>query len=390
MNDKSEIKAEDILSGENFSEELLDDMGKHSNVTQDEIQIAKKIYTLLSSYGSLHIITTLAKGQIKERLISSVKKINNRKRLRLKWMAAAAILLILVSISGIYYFSHTENVFDQMSQTFDQAQTEGATRLILGDGNEVKIDKKESMIQYSPKGENIVIDSIKEVSQKMPKKTVFNTIVVPYGKRAHIILSEGTKVWLNSGSKLIYPAFFEEDSRNVYLEGEGIFDVVHSVSKPFFVRTRDIEIKVLGTIFNVSVYPDDEYTRAILAHGKIEVTTKKSLFLSGEKSVLMPGDMVVFNREENHLTQYQVNPADYMSWRDGYFIFKSEKLDNILKRLGRYYNVNMIIQDPALKEETFSGSLDLKRSPEEVLGMIVKTMPFRIKYENNNILINSK
>jgi len=305
-------------------------------------------------------------------------------------MAAAAILLILVSISGIYYFSHTENVFDQMSQTFDQAQTEGATRLILGDGNEVKIDKKESMIQYSPKGENIVIDSIKEVSQKMPKKTVFNTIVVPYGKRAHIILSEGTKVWLNSGSKLIYPAFFEEDSRNVYLEGEGIFDVVHSVSKPFFVRTRDIEIKVLGTIFNVSVYPDDEYTRAILAHGKIEVTTKKSLFLSGEKSVLMPGDMVVFNREENHLTQYQVNPADYMSWRDGYFIFKSEKLDNILKRLGRYYNVNMIIQDPALKEETFSGSLDLKRSPEEVLGMIVKTMPFRIKYENNNILINSK
>lgn len=390
MQDESEIKAEDILSEENVSEELLTDIEKQNNASRGEIQIARKIYSLLSSYGSLYSLNSLTKSQIKERLVSSVKKINNRRKLRLKWMAAAAIFLILVSIPGIYYFFHTEDVFDQMSQTLDQVPAEGATRLILGDGEEVKIDKKESMIQYDPHGKNILIDSIKKISQDVPRKTVLNKIVVPYGKRAQITLSEGTKVWLNSGSKLIYPASFEEKSRNVYLEGEGIFDVAYSASNPFIVKTKDIEIKVLGTFFNVSGYPDDEYTRAILARGKIEVTTKKSLFVSGGKSVLMPGDMVVFNREGNHITQCQVNPADYMSWRDGYFIFKSEKLDNILKRLGRYYNVNMIIQDPALKEETFSGSLDLKGNPEEVLGMIVKTMPFRIKYENNNILINSK
>lgn len=390
MNGKSGIKAEDILAKENFSEQLLADMEKSKEIAQDEIRMVRRIYSFLLSCYSWNNLTSLEKEQIKTRITFSVRRVNDKKKRKLRWSAVAAVFLVMVSISLWHYTRDWRHGFDHFVQTYNQ-QVAGTTRLILEDGREVRIDNKESTIRYVQNGKSIVIDSIKEVTQEMkPEKMVFNTIVVPYGKRAQVTLSEGTRVWLNSGSRLIYPVFFDEDSRNVYLEGEGIFDVTHFESKPFYVKTKDIQIKVLGTVFNVSAYPDDDCSRTILEQGRIEIATNRPSFFSKEELILMPGNMAVFNPEEKMLKQYPVNSADYMSWREGYFIFKSEKLENILKRLGRYYNVKMIIQDPALGKEIFSGSLDMKGSPEEVLGMIFKMTPFKIKYENEKILINSK
>jgi transmembrane sensor len=391
MDEKSGIRAEDILSREDFSEELLAGMEKSKEIGQDEVRIVRRIYSFLLSRYSWNDLTSLEKEQIKTRITFSVRRVNEKKKRKLKWSAAAAVFLVMISISLWHSFSGSRHVFDHFDQTYNQVQMTGTTRLILEDGREIRIENKESRIRYVQNGESIVIDSTKKVIQEVKlEKMAFNTIVVPYGKRTQVTLSDGTRVWLNSGSKLVYPVLFEEDSRDVYLEGEGIFDVFHFESKPFYVKTKDFQIKVLGTVFNVSAYPDDKCSRAILEQGKIEIAANRTSFFSKDELILMPGNMAVFSPEEKILKQYQVNPADYMSWREGYFIFKSEKLENILKRLGRYYNVKMIIQDPSLGEEIFSGSLDMKGSPEEVLGMIFKMTPFKIRYENDEILINSK
>jgi ferric-dicitrate binding protein FerR (iron transport regulator) len=146
----------------------------------------------------------------------------------------------------------------------------------------------------------------------------------------------------------------------------------------------------LGTVFNVSSYSDDQYSGAVLAKGKIEIICRRNAIISGEKLEILPGTMAIFDRNHKTFEQKQVNPQKYLSWREGYLIFNSEKLENILRKLGRYYNIDMVITDYQLKNETFSGYLDLKNSPEAVLSVINETTSLSFSISNDKIFINPK
>ena len=163
--------------------------------------------------------------------------------------------------------------------------------------------------------------------------------------------------------------------------------VTHSENQPFIVKTRDYDVKVLGTFFNVSAYADDKNSSTVLKEGKVELISKGSPFLSDEKLIILPGERAVFDPNRRVFSQQKVNPEEYMSWHDGYLILSSEKLINILKKLTRYYNVEILLQNPELQDETFSGNLDLKNSPAEVLDIIAQTTPLKYSYENNILVI---
>lgn len=387
MNKKPKVKAEEILAEENFSENLLQ-QPDNKDFPGNELQITRKIYSFLTSFKG-DDLTQQEKAHLKDRIVDSVRKYNYKKRVQ-KWSVAAIILLLLGSTTLFLFQDDQDPEFARSIRALETIGKNDNTRLIIENGKEVPIKQVESEIRYDQKGKNIVINSSQNVVQNISPEKVFNTVVVPHGKRTQIILQEGTKIWLNSGSKLVYPALFDEDSRKVYLEGEGIFEVTHNSSKPFVVKTKDLSIKVLGTIFNVSAYPDDSYSGTVLKQGQIEVSSRRTLLSGSKELVLSPGTMAVYKPDEKILEQRQVNPDDYMSWRNGYLIFHSERLDHILKQLGRYYNVDIVIDDPGLRKETFSGSLDLKGTPEDVLGLIVKTTPFKIHYLNEKIFINPK
>ncbi len=200
-------------------------------------------------------------------------------------------------------------------------------------------------------------------------------------------MSDGTEVWLNSGSKLVYPAFFDSNKREVYIEGEATFKVVHIEKSPFFVNSRDFSIKVLGTVFNVSCYTDDINSSAVLEQGKIEILSNSKSLLHREKVEMFPGEIVIFNPEKDSFEQKNVNPDDYMSWCKGYYVFRKEKLSNIMKKIARYYNVEILMMERKWSDETFTGSLDLRSSPEDVLEIIKNTIPIDEKYEQGKILI---
>ena len=385
---KTKLRAEDILAEENFSEELLLQNEKEGNIDENEILIARKIYSFL--HNSSDSLTDTEKEQTKNQIRTSVRKLS-MKRYHLIWSVAATILLAAIVTYVGYFRINSKPEIVNFAQTQPQIKAENNTRIILQNGEEVQIDKTQSQIRYDAKGENILIDSEQKVVQKTgDTKEVFNTVIVPYGKRTQITLAEGTKVWLNSGSKLVYPAVFVGNKREVYIEGEAVFDVVHQKEKPFVVSTIDFDIKVLGTVFNVCAYADDQYSSAVLEQGKIELICGGSSILFCEKLEILPGTMAVFDRKQKTIEQKQVNTQNYLSWREGYLIFNSEKLENILRKLGRYYNIEMVVNDNNLKNETFSGYLEMKNTPEEVLMVINETTSFSFTTEQGKMIINPK
>ena len=317
-------KAEDILAEENFSEDLLLTKAEYKSFDTNEIRIAQKIYSFLKSSGEN--VSPKEKEQTKNQIRLSIRKLSNRKLL-IRVSSAAAILFALVFTTFSYLRVNSLNEITNYAQTLNHVQAGNNTQLILRNGEVVQIEKKQSQIKYDARGENIVIDSVHKVAQKSDEtKGVFNTVIVPYGKRVQLTLSDGTKVWLNSGSKLIYPVLFSENKRELYIEGEAVFDVVHLNDKPFIVRTKDFEIKDLGTVFNVCSYNEDNYSSAILDQGMIELLYRGNSILSREKMKITPGTMAVFDRSHKTFEQRKVNTKKYLSWREGYLIFCSEKL----------------------------------------------------------------
>ena len=385
MKKKNKIKAHDILSDENFSKKSLTD--RTGNIEDNEIQIARIIYSYLSSQKV--ISQDGEKANTRKRIKLSVHKIQHKNRYVItRWAVAASILFVAFSV---WFFqdnlSKTVEI-TEFAQTLNNVKPDSVTNLLLQDGRKVLISQKESQIAYDKKGESILIDSTQTVSQQVSaEEQVFNTLVVPYGKRTQITLSDGSIVWLNSGSKLVYPANIKE-KRTVYIEGEAIFEVTHSEEHPFFVVTKDFEIKVLGTVFNVSAYSDDDVSSTVLERGKIEIASTEKNLLSKEKLTILPGTRAVFNSNKKTFNQYEVDTRNYMSWRDGYFIFKDEPLANIIKKLERYYNVEIVLESEKLGKEEFSGNLNLKNTPEEVLKIIAETTPFLVRYENQKLIIN--
>lgn len=386
MNDKIKQRAEDILTDENISEEKFELIEKQADVqTKEDILLARQIFNYLRI--SKLSFSSSEKEKIKTSIHDSISRLNLRRSIQ-QWASVAAVfILCFLGIYSIYgRFSEPDIV--NFAKNMEEIPQNKETRLLLQGGQEVLIKNQESTIQYEKSGKNINIGTEEKVVQALDsKKPVFNTVIVPYGRRSQITLCEGTKVWLNSGSKFVYPAVFENNKREVYIEGEAIFEVTHAEEFPFFVNSRDFTVKVTGTIFNVSAYPDDANSSTVLERGKIELYSNEKSLLHHEKIEVEPGEIVIYDPASDLFQQRRINTSDYLSWRKGYYVFKSEKLSNILRKISRYYNVEISSEKKEWLEETFTGSLDFRESPEEVLSFITKTLPFDYKSVNNKISI---
>ena len=385
---KTKMRAEELLSSENFSKEYLAQKAEEGLIDKNEIRITQTISSfLIASNEELKLEDKeITKNQIKH----TIRKLTFRRRL-VRWSVAASLLIATIVTSMAYLKVNSTSEIALFAETIKDSKAKNNTRIILQNGEEVQIKKNVSQIRYDASGENIQVDSNKNVVQKVDNpQTTFNTIIVPYGKRTQITLSEGTKIWLNSGSKLVYPPIFGDGIREVFIDGEAVFEVVHLNDKPFFVRTRDFDIRVLGTVFNVSAFSDDKNSSVVLETGRIELASNRNSVFAKQKLNISPGTMTIFNSGENNFEQKQVDPALYLSWREGYLTLNSERLEDIARKLSRYFNIELVINDSHLKNNTFSGCLDLKTSPEEVLSVINETTSIIYSKEQNKIFISPK
>jgi ferric-dicitrate binding protein FerR (iron transport regulator) len=219
------------------------------------------------------------------------------------------------------------------------------------------------------------------------RKPVINAVIVPYGKRTRVTLSDQSVVWLNSGSRLVFPAKFGKQKREVYLEGEAIFEVAHDSAHPFHVLTESLNVKVLGTVFNISAYRDDSLTSTVLVMGSVELSYPGKGLFRNSGCRMAPGMLVSYDPGTGNIQSSEVDTRLYTSWRDGYLIFHKQPLINILKKISRYYNVEIRLEDPVLGNETFSGSLDLKTTAPDLLEVVTEIIHARVEDVDNQIII---
>ena len=218
---------------------------------------------------------------------------------------------------------------------------------------------------------------ITESTQQIAESWV--EINAPDGARVKFFLPDSSQGWLNSGSKLKYPTVFNKH-RKVDLTGEAYFEIKHLDQSDFIVNVADLDIKVLGTKFNVSAYSDDPCTNVVLKEGKVEISGKTGIF----NHTLLPNEKIAFNHKSKSLNLSKVDANRYTAWKDGYLIIEDESLGEVAGRIERWYNAEIVIQDEVLKNYQFKATF--KDEPlEEVLRLIALTTPIRYNIEKRTV-----
>ncbi len=377
-----EKKAEENLNDDFLVEGLKEENQSADPLMEDEYKLVSKIRYAVSENSS--ILDDSEKELLGKRITNTINTAK-RRNLIIR-ISTAAVFLLLIGITT-FLAMNKESEISVFARNNQSIPLTGNTRLILSGEEEIQINSAESKIAYAGNGKEIQIDSNRVKQVVEDDKMVYNTVIVPYGKRTQITLSDNSSVWLNSGSKLIYPARFATEKREVYLEGEAIFEVSHNKQQPFMVITHDIEVKVLGTVFDVSAYADDATSTTILESGSVEMKYKTNSLLSQSKVKMTPGMMAVYDPNEKTVKQTQVNTKIYTSWREGYFVFERQSLGEILKKISRYYNVSIQLNDQSLADETFTGPLDLRNSATQVLEIIAELINAKVENIDNQIII---
>ncbi len=201
------------------------------------------------------------------------------------------------------------------------------------------------------------------------------SVQAPLGQMTNLELPDGTIVILNSGSKLSYQSGFSYGNRKVVLEGEAFFDVKKDKGHPFIVKSSLLDVKVYGTSFNIQAYPEDKTFNATLVEGSISVLNKEGI----EVTILEPGQKANYNDGDANVVINEVDAQIYTSWKKGLVTFRGEKLKDIAKKIERWYNVEIEIQDPALGEESYFGTI-LKNKPIDQILEVFK-LTTSLEYE---------
>lgn len=311
-----------------------------------------------------------------------------RRRLYIRFSAAAACVLALTGWL-VFHALTPDGVAEQPAAVLSQRIEDVARpdslgkdiQIVFSDRERMTLKEQRAEIKYNEKGEAEVNSQVVSQAGKPAADTpaaTYNQVIVPAGRHTLLTLSDGSKLWLNASSRVVYPPVFDAKKREIYLEGEAYLEVTPDTKCPFSVKTRQMEIDVLGTAFNVSAYDDEPSQTVVLVTGAVSVKTGGTH--AGQAVEMTPNQLFRLSGAETQL--HDVTVENYISWKDGIYLYKDEKLSLILKRLAHYYGVEIRFA-PEVGEMRFTGKLDLKNDPERVLNGLSNTAPVRCRKDND-------
>ena len=305
------------------------------------------------------------------------------------WWKYAALFILPLSVALVLW-QGMKNEAEEEHRQFSAVSRPGGERAILKlyNGKTVVLDStmKSSLIAHEANvriemDSNHLLRYSSHDSIGMANINKNNELIIPKGGEYQVVLADGTKVWLNSASRLIYPQSFMGKERRVVLSGEAFFDVTHDAERPFVVETSRMNVKVLGTRFNVNDYDDNEEVSTTLVNGSVEI-------ISGDQQAfrLVPGEQAY--GKENELEKREVNVRLYTSWIDGKFLFNNTELEEIAKQISRWYDVEIFFSSESVKKVRFTGAIVKFKPLEDLVRMIETTSQVRFSVKGRTIVIS--
>lgn len=314
--------------------------------------------------------------------------------LRKMWMAAASVVVLLIAAAGYFYASksgkkdlaHLEK--NDVPMKMDKAPGSNRAFLTLADGSTINLDsaQKGNLTQQG----NSKISKLKEgqltyesTADGQTASVAYNTVATPRGGQFQLVLSDGSKVWLNAASSIRFPATFSGNSRNVEITGEAYFEVAHNANSPFTVTANNVAIKVLGTHFNVDAYNDENTIKTTLLQGSVKVSKGAS------NKLIVPGEQAVVNKSISDASaiviKKEVDLDEVIAWKNGLFAFQNAGIKEIMQDLARWYDVE-VVYEGTIPDITFSGELGRNLSLAQVLSALSE-MNIHYKIEKNKLIV---
>lgn len=297
---------------------------------------------------------------------------------------AAAMLLLGGIITWIYLVREAD--YASYERLYTERAVEPGTNaalLTLADGTIIRLDEATSGLLSDKHG--VLIKKLEngeliyEVDHSIPLdkngQIRQNTISIPNGGQYQLTLPDGSKVWLNSGSTLIYPAVFVEQRRAVTLIGEAYFEVAHNNEQPFIVKALDNEIEVTGTHFNISAYEEEKQVKTTLVEGGVVVSKKNA------RIALTPGQQAVSRLESEDIHRFDIDPFYALGWLKGYFVFEDQDIRTIMNDIARWYNVDIQYEGEPNKFKKIGGTYQRSKGIDELLNHleVLSGMHFTLK-----------
>jgi len=331
----------------------------------------------------------LVKESIHSELLSSIAR-QKRRQIRIRtWYAAAAVMLLILS-SGLYFNNlkkKTPVIAKTESPRFKNDVLPGDNRaiLILDDGSQINLDDAQNGVLASENNTDIRKTGSGQLEYSTGDKLIetvkYNTLSTPMGGQYQLSLPDGSKVWLNSGSSIRFPTTFIGKERVVELKGEAYFDITKNKKMPFIVRTNNsMDIKVLGTQFNVMAYDDEKSINTTLVEGSVQILKESGT------AFLEPGQAAILNKGTGKIKVAEADIDEAVAWKNGYFMFSNENIESIMRKVSRWYNIDVDYQGN-LSNKDFVGTISRDKNISELLKMLELTGAIHFKVDGRRVTV---
>jgi len=363
---------------------LLAEKWRHGRLSEAEQLEFDEWYN--SFENSFEVQTDESKEEMERRLYQSITKkgkINSERGYKWRHLAAAASIAILLGVGGLYFMpkDHTARTAKVVSN--DIAPGGNNAVLTLADGRKIILSnaKNGSLAQLpdvrvvKTSDGNISYQKTSE-GQLSPSVSNINMVSTPLGGQYHLILADGTNAWLNAGSSIKYPTSFHGSKRRVEITGEVYFEVAHNAAKPFSVVSAGQVVEVLGTHFNINAYTDERNIITTLIEGSVRIRGANQI------KTIKPGQQAVMSSKGISLAQ--ADTEESIAWKNGYFRFNDEHIESIMRKLSRWYDIEVSFQGPA-SHEGFNGKISRYKNISQALKMLEQTGAVHFEIEGRRV-----